>query len=276
LLGPQSPDREALLEIVRAAVTPTVRIGADDTQLHTVPTGSPLQPLACNLYLCAMDRALSGIDGGFYARYGDDILFAHPQLEVARQAAASIASHLRDRQLESNPQAEANSYFTAPGRSPAQPDFHPARSVELLGFKVDFAGRIGLKAKHWRALVRDLRDRLWRTRAVLRELCERHPKERARVLCEVVNAALDPGHPLALDAAGFLHGHVDDRGQLRAFDHLVALAVAESATGVRGPRALRRVPYRWLREEAGLRSAVRAHDRARSGRAASAPSRVSP
>jgi hypothetical protein len=60
---------------------------------------------------------------------------------------------------------------------------------------------------------------------------------------------------------------VSDRAQLAQLDYWLARSIAEAATGSRGVRAFRRMPYDWLRREAGLRSRVVARNRGRVLRA---------
>ncbi len=48
-----------------------------------LPTGSPLCCPIFNLYLSDLDHLISAYEEGFYARYGDDLLFATPDLDLA-------------------------------------------------------------------------------------------------------------------------------------------------------------------------------------------------
>ena len=63
------------------------------TQYRGVPTGQPISCVLFNLYLSGLDAQLDRIPGAFYARYCDDIVFAHPDPDVVR---AADASHPRD------------------------------------------------------------------------------------------------------------------------------------------------------------------------------------
>lgn len=79
-------------ELIVALIRPVVRDGdgALFTRLHGVAMGTPLVPLISNLAVVPMDRAVLGVDGIFYARYNDDFLLAHPDLDALREADARI------------------------------------------------------------------------------------------------------------------------------------------------------------------------------------------
>lgn len=224
-----------------------------------VPTGSPLQPLACNLYLSPLDALCEAEPEGFYARYGDDILFAHPCADVTQRMAASMDARLAELRLASSAQKSGSYYFTAPGRPSPVPGFRGISSLDYLGVRVDFRGAFGMKRDRQRALLRDLRARLIGSRRLLHDL---RAEQRARALAEVINAALRPDHPVAGPAAAFVRATLDDRAQLRAIDQLLVRALARSLSGDASVRALRRYPPRRLRAEAGLASLVRQKNRA--------------
>ena len=89
-------------------------------------------------------------------------------------------------------------------------------------------------------------------------------EEQMRTVCQAVARALDPSCRISDPLSATLRYVVTDRCQLRQLDYVVALAVAEALSGRRGPRAFRNVPYRSLRERAGLPSLVTARN-ARGG-----------
>ena len=79
--------------------------------------GSPLQPSICNLYLEALDRTLEALPGGFYARFGDDMLFAHPSGASARAATEHVARLLGELRLELNATKAHDLYWNGAGRA---------------------------------------------------------------------------------------------------------------------------------------------------------------
>jgi hypothetical protein len=246
---------------LRSALRP--RVQTRDGQLldpeRGIPTGSPVQPLICNLYLTPVDCMADAVPGAFYARFGDDILFAHPDATVAREAAGRIDEAITGLDLQIKEEKKAEIYFTGPGRPSEQwPESRPLSLVEYLGCRVGFDGLTGLKAEKARRFILHMRGRLRHTNTVL----DGAPlPERAAALCEVVNRSLDPGVATSDRAAAFLRHIATDRRQLCQLDFLIALEVASLLSGRRGVRAFRRVRYRELRQRYGLVSLVRERNR---------------
>ena len=264
--------KPAFLAWLRSAFRPRERAGAAEAcPERGIPTGSPLQPLACNLYLSSLDAACTAVPDAFYARYGDDVLFAHPDHARALEAMHAIDAALAGLGLELNPTKSAAYYFTGAGRASEHACFRAASSIDYLGMRVEFRGSLSLKREKLRALLGDVRTRLTASaRLVAADALTARlavsDRERACILCEVVNATLDVRAALAHPAAQLIHSLVDDRGQLRDLDYKLARLVAEAASGRSGIRALRVYPPRKLRA-LGLRSLARARDRAMRHRA---------
>ena len=228
------------------------------------PTGSPLQPLVNNLYLTALDHAMTAIDGGLYLRFGDDILFAHHHAPTAQAADAHLSESLAQHGLAFNDDKQANLYWNGCGRhSPAWPDAKGAAHLEFLGYRIDFEGSVALKPRRVRLLTEDLRRR-WRNTLKLTDPSD--ADLRRRRLCRVTAEALNPRRPLHHAAIAQLHA-VNDRKHLRQLDFTIALAAAEHLSDRRGVRAFRNEPYRQLRA-AGLPSLLVARNRATRSRTA--------
>jgi hypothetical protein len=261
-----TPRDHCVRALLRAAVRPTIRqLDGELAELAVgVPTGSPIQPAVCNLYLTPVDRALHNIPGGFYARFGDDLLFAHPDPNVTERAARTVVRECDRLGLQLKPAKHQDTYFSGPGRlSALRPELRRSSHIEYLGCRIAFDGCVGLKREKARRLLERLRGRLRRSAGLLRSA---PTDERAEALCAVASRALDPRAPLAEPAAALLQHVVDDRRQLKQLDYLVALTLAETLAGTRGVRAFRDVPYRDLRQRFGLRSLVVARNRASRGK----------
>lgn len=255
------PALERLMVWLRAAFRPPLRRGEWlDMPERGVPTGSPLQPVACNLYLGPLDALCDAIPGGFYARYGDDVLFAHPSAEVALHCAERIDGCIAELGLGLNRDKSGMFYFTQPGRAARDPRFRGVRAIDHLGVRIDFCGAFGLPRAKQRRLLADVRARLQASRKLLAGTPAR---ERAPVLGAVVSATLSARSPLANDVADELARVIDDRNCLRQLDYQLARLTAASLTGDASPRALRIYPPRRLRREAGLASLVAARHRKR-------------
>jgi hypothetical protein len=138
----------------------------------------------------------------------------------------------------------------------------PCQALNYLGMRVEMTGRIGVGGAKATRLLRDVTLRLERAR----RLCgDADLDTRAKLLCGIVNAALDPLHPTAERAALLLRHVVNDREQLEALDFQLALRVAERLSGQRGVRAFRAMPIRTLRERHGLASLVAQRNRQEHG-----------
>lgn len=241
---------------LQGAFRPTVEEGGAQTLPDLgIPTGSALQPGACNLYLTPIDRLLESVPGGFYARYGDDMLFAHPDPACVQTVARELDRHLEALGLAWSSHKCAALFFNLAGRPPEQQHagFAGAAALDYLGVRIDFHGVIGLKREKSRGLLHDLQRRLAQTDRVLSGAAH---LERGRDLCAIANAVLDPAHPSANSNALALRHLVSDRAQLRDLDYKIALLVAQQLAARRGVRAFRVFSPRTLRADLGLVSLV--------------------
>lgn len=253
-LDARAPHAAMLKRLLRPAID-----GADGPRLRGLLFGVPTTNVVGNVYLTPLDDALAAIDGAHYARYGDDVLFAHHDPHVVLAGRAVLVRVLGALGLSANPKKLAVFYWNGAGRkSTLCPEAAPAERLPFLGAAVRFDGTVVLPPKKWRALLAALRRRLTRTAAALPKALD--VERRARVLAAVANDILSPRSELALPYAPLLLTQVSDRAQLRELDHLVALWIAELSTGRLGPRAFRAAPPRWLREKAGLVSRVAARN----------------
>lgn len=224
-----------------------------------VATGLPTQTVACNTYLLPLDRELLALKGGFYARFGDDILFAHPDEGTARHAEELLERGAKRLSLTFGADKSQAYWLTVPGREHPSAHFVAASRISYLGFDVGFDGA-RLRNDKRRAMWRALRTRLDHTE---RLLTGASTKERADVLCSVVRTAFDRRSPLSERYAPWLRFDVMSRADLTALDHHIALEVAQRLSGVRGVRAFRAWPPARLRNDHGLPSLVRLWDQAR-------------
>jgi hypothetical protein len=225
-----------------------------------LPMGQPIAAIVANLYLTEMDRALETIPGAFYARYGDDFLFAHPDPDAAREAEAAIDDILASLQLTVNAKKRRTLYLTAAGRASVDwPEARGASSVPFLGTRIAGDGTIGLDEPKVRSLLREI-DR--RTSATARTLRGADRNQVGRAVCSVVGRALDPRSALTQQRSAIaLRRVVTDRRQLRQLDYWIARIVLKSLTGRRDARGFREISYRTLRRDWGLVSLVAARNR---------------
>jgi len=239
--------------LVEETIRPELRElgGGLGCRIRGVPTGQPVSCVLFNLYLNELDHALAGISGGFYARYSDDILFAHPDAETARLAAETIETRVSDLRLRIKPEKAANLYLTAAGRSSTEwEETKPTSSVPFVGTSVFAAGTVALNRKKLRRVLREIERRALRTAHAARGS---NRDSVGRAVCSVVNDSIAPRpSPLQQASAPLLARAVTDRSQLAQVDYRLARLVVKAVTGDGGVRAFRRVPYRTVREEWGL------------------------
>ncbi len=261
---PPSPARTVVEDVVRPLVS--APNGGSFRLVRGVPTGQPVSCVLFNLYLHELDLRLDSVPGAFYARYSDDILFAHPDPAAAAEAAAEIKHAAGRLRLRLKEEKSRDLFLTAAGRG-AEPGLPAERGtifVPFLGMDVAADGTIALGREKTRALLRDLADRAGRTARILKG---RPADAVGKAVCGVVNRALKPGSgPFRQRSADILRDIVTHRPQFRHLDHLIARAVLRAVTGQDTPRAFRQVPYRMIRGDWGLASLFRGRDRGREKR----------
>jgi hypothetical protein len=225
-----------------------------------LPMGQPIASTVANLYLGPMDAAFEAVPGGFYARYGDDFLFAHPDAEQAQEAARISDEQLAGLGLTVNEKKRRTLYLTPPGRpSPDWPEAAGSSGVPFLGTRISADGTIGLDEKKVRGLLRELERRAATT---VRTLNGADRERAGRAVCSVVNRALDPRSALTQQSSSIaLRRVVTDRKQLEQLDYWIARAVVRALTGRRDAGAFREIPYRKLRRDWELVSLVAARNR---------------
>jgi len=251
------PLPELFEQVVRVEMT--VPDGGVVCRIKGLPMGQPISSIVANLYLTDMDEALEALPGGFYARYGDDFLFAHPDPAVAREAEAAIDETLDSLRLTVNEKKRRTLYLTPPGRpSDVWPEARGTSGVPFLGTRIAADGTIGLDESKIRLLLREL-DR--RATTTVRTMRGASRDQTGRAVCEVVNRALDPRSALTQSRSAIaLRRVVTDRHQLEQVDYLIARVVLKAVSRRRDARAFREIPYGKLRHDWGLISLVAARN----------------
>jgi hypothetical protein len=253
---------ETWWRLVRDVVRPRLceDEGCDFNHLAGVPTGQPISCILFNLYLADFDRQFDQIPGGFYARYSDDFLFAHPDPEVVRQVSRQMDETLADLQIHANQDKGEDLYVNAAGRaSDAWTASSGTTRVEFLGCYVSADGTVSLNKKKQRQFLRDVDRRARRTARALPDA----PEDRVgRAICAAINQATHPRNNVFPQRSGaLLRRAVTDRSQLKQLDYLVARTVAGVVGRDRSVRAFRRVPYRRIRADWGLQSLLHARNK---------------
>jgi hypothetical protein len=247
-------------QLVVGTVRPDVR-GTDgrlSVLSRGVPTGLPIACALFNLYLTPIDQVLDSVSGGFYARYSDDILFAHPIADVATSATVTIDRVVGELGLTTSADKHGDLYLTAAGRrSNHWPESRVAMAVPLLGFQITAHGTVSLGRKKVRRFLREVKHRVARTSAVC---AVGDGATVGPLVCAVVNRILRRG-PFPVYTSSLLARVVTDRHQLRQLDYWISRIVMQAATGSRTARGFRSLPYRRIRRQWRLRSLVHARNR---------------
>jgi hypothetical protein len=218
------------------------------TNLVGVPTGSPISTTLFNVYIVELDRKLDALEPGFYARYGDDLLFADIDPEKARRADEIIRTTLKEHRLRSNVDKSRNLFFNGAGRpSSAWPAAKGSPSVEFLGCRISADATVALGPKNHRLLIADLEDRLRRLTANLPRNAP--PAERGPLVCRILNEALDPESALAQKSAAALRYSVTDREYLKELDREILKMALKWISGSRSVKAFREFSPARLRRQ---------------------------
>lgn len=250
--------------LVQQTIRPDLRElgGGHAVRVRGVPTGQPISCVLFNLYLNELDHALDAVPGGFYARYSDDILFAHPDAATARAAAATIDAHVERLGLRTKTEKAADLYLTPAGRGSSEwQQTRGTSSIPFVGTAVSATGTVALSRAKLRRVLRELERRAIRSAAAVRRT---DGAATGRAVCAVVNRALMPApSPFQQASTSLLRRAVTDRGQLAQIDYWLARMVVKAVTGDASARAFRHVPYRTVREEWGLVSLLHSRNQHR-------------
>ncbi|MFW0777248.1 MAG: reverse transcriptase domain-containing protein [Rickettsiales bacterium] len=206
--------------------------------------GAPISALLLNLYVGALDRSLAAIKGSFYARYGDDIIFVHRDIETFANTIGYIKQQLNKLGLSINQEKSRSVFFNAAGREKG--GIKGSTAIKYLGMQMQFNGTMALKAEKVEDFMRDLRKRVSRMSA---QLQDRSLDERGKLVCSLINKMLEPRQSLASPYADLLQSVVNDRGQLKDVDYRIARLVLKTITGDASVKQFRKIPYKKMREE---------------------------
>ncbi len=249
------PQEQALLtQMIRPNIAAPE--GGDYQPLYGIPDGLPLSGLLLDLYMTPVDTLLSGVRGGFYARYSDDILFAHPDREIFLAAESQLAGTLTQIGLEPNRKKYRRTFFNAAGR--AAGEIVGTSHIEFLGMKIAFDGTATLKNEKIRTVLGDMAIR---ARATARAAKHLPFETRGRMVCQALNEGLDYRHPHAHPYAAMLAMLTDDRRELKQMDYQLAHIVHRALLRDASVKSFRILPYRKIRREWRLKSLVYARNR---------------
>lgn len=241
-------------EILSNVIRPEVLLpgGKVASRLKGVPTGSPISTSLYNVYFSEADHHFDQIEGAFYARYSDDIIFAHPDRDCVVEVEQAMESKIMQLRLAFHSGKDRRITLTRSGFSGLScRGFQSSQSVPLLGCLVDHGGRVSLNTGKIQDFLTFVRRRV--QLALSHEI---HGGSRLAVVGDSIRNLLDNTSGASEKSVSLLQSAVTDRGQLKDIDYKLALIVAEELTGIRGPRAFRKLPIRQQREVGKIPSLV--------------------
>lgn len=271
---PENPSPEDLIAwnyLVKVFRTDVYLPGSSKpiTQQIGVPTGSPISTTAYNLYLINLDRTIDGLNLGFYARYGDDLMIADESLEKISHANDIFKKTLQTYHLTSSAKKEHSYFFNIAGRPPTNPKatlegFVGCDRIEFLGCNIMARGEISLDKKKEREVIKELekRIRLGLTNeplGVSPEIVEK----RLQIAVEIVQNAMNPESLLCQKSAPILRNLITDRQCLKRIDFNISKLILKHTIGDSSIKGFRKLPIKKMRQ-AGLESVV--HQRNLVGR----------
>lgn len=256
-LGSPSGDiGSATWDLITALVRPVVREqdGTEFTRVNGVAMGTPLVPLVGNLAVLPMDRAITSIEGVFYARYNDDFIIAHPDLAALHEADARIDALVDELGVKRKLAKELRTALSGNGQpSAADPAYRGRDRIDCLGMTVGHAGTLSVAPHRLRRFLGRITTRIDAIAPALNGLPAR---EQARQLVEATNVMLDVTSPFSVAGLAALLDATTDRGVLKDLDFRIARKIAQAATRRPGVLGFRQVPPATLRQEYGLVSLV--------------------
>lgn len=243
--------------LITELVRPVVR--ADDgtlfTRLNGVAMGTPLVPLLGNLAVVPMDRAITSIEGIFYARYNDDFIVAHSDLAALHEADARIDSLLEELGVKRKLSKELRTALSPTGQPAADdPAFRGRDRIDCLGMTVSSVGTVSVGPHRLSRFIARVARRI--DAAGGPALSQSTVDDRARHLVAATNVMLDVSSPFAVAGLSSILDTTTDRGVLKDLDFRIARKIAQVATRRTGVRGFQQLPPAALHRDMGLVSLV--------------------
>jgi hypothetical protein len=243
-------------DLITGLIRPTVREkdGTEFTRLKGVAMGTPLVPLLGNLAVVPMDKAISSIDGIFYARYNDDFIVAHSDLAGLHEADARIDSLIDELGVKRKLSKELRTALSATGQPSADDPAYLGRDrIDCLGLTVGHSGTLSLGPHRLSRFIARVARRI---DAAAPALSQATTDERARHLVATTNVMLDVTNPFAVAGLSSILDTTTDRGTLKDLDFRIARKIVQVATRKAGVRGFRQLPPAALYRDMGLVSLV--------------------
>lgn len=269
IIGPEQEVSSYLWQLLTDSIRPVINDQNRHYQLAKgLPQGAPLTTIAANLYLQPIDNLLSTIPHGVYARFGDDLLFMHPEKNVLLETEDLLNQQLDKLGLYRNSNKDKYCYLTSNGRQEHTPSqFAASHGIQFLGYHINHNGSLSI-AKHINSrLLKAIRKRIRNTCQLTKntDLNLRGPQ-----ICGMLNHNLTSHDTLSEPRLKHYLDYCTDRQQLKQLDYLIALYLSQQLTGIQGVRAFRYISYKTIREQWGLKSLCQLRNQVKDRQHASA------
>jgi hypothetical protein len=219
-----------------------------------IPTGTMMTTVMANLYLRTIDKYLEKIPGGFYARYGDDIVFMHPHHVIFSKAVNTLYRMLTKLGLVLNDKKTEYIYLTAGAiRHPTIP-FTPANQITFLGYTIKVNGDISYPKVKVRRLLSVINRRIHNVASFS---VNKTIEEKGPIIVASINQLIDSNSKMQHPSMINFYRVVTDRSQLRQIDYLIRQKIATALSGIKGVKAFQKISPYTLCQEWGLLSLER-------------------
>ncbi len=206
-----------------------------------VPTGNALSNLTANIYLLELDEIAIRVPDGFYARFGDDFIFAHPDLEKFVDCETKILEKIAHLGLSVQHTKKQRFYLTRAGKKLLGHDeFTGCNKINFLGYVIYANRQVSFSNDYIKHLLSEVKQRIMNCLSVNPD---RDPEDKGRLVCATINTILDVNNPFSEKKLKNKLKQITHRGTLKQIDYAIALLVAENLTGIKGVRAFRKIPY---------------------------------
>ena len=243
-------------DLIVSLVRPVVRDedGILFTRFKGMAMGTAIVPLLGNIAVVPMDKAISSIDGIFYARYNDDFIVAHSDIDALHEADARIDSLVDALGVKRKLSKELRTALSATGQASTEdPAYRGRDRIDCLGLTVTSAGTVAVGPHRLRRFAGRVATRIDAAAAGVMSL---PLGERARHLVAATNVMLDVKSPFSVAGLPSLLEATTDRGVLKDLDYRIARKIVQVATRSSGVRGFRELPPAVLRGDMGLVSLV--------------------
>ncbi len=215
-----------------------------------IADGNSLSCVLLNFYLEPIDELLSGVSDGFYARYGDDIIFAHADYKAIKKCSENIDRVVADLGLGFSKNKCSDYYFNAAARVYENDiSFQPVQAINYLGLSVNFKGEIEIRSDKLREFYLEMRQRVINTSVALNPSKDK----KLDVISLIMEEAFNLSNPMISVRIEDLM-IINSRSQIKDIDYKLRLMIIKEVTKKNSVKALREISFRELIEKNEIHS----------------------